>query len=284
MKNILIVGLNGVTGRFISKMLIDNNNYLSAITKNISVYSIDLPNHINYIESNVLHENPGCLQDTCYDYIIIDGESSEFNGEDELIQLISNIISVINEHTKIGFISQSFVSQENTTVEKANNLYKCEQLLIKQKNPYIIFKPSLYMEVLPFFIRGNQATLIKDQKYAIHWISGEEVASLVMQYTKDGRMKNKTVYLYGPEQYTFEEALSVYSSVVKPNVRFDRISMSMFKSFAMFSNNNQLKEVADKFEYIISFKENGAYQHEKDSFLHEGRTYLEDWAKKFIKN
>lgn len=238
--------------------------------------------HIKRLNFNSLKENHSLVNAKAYDYLIISGESRELDGED-----LQNLTRFLLTHTqikyKIGFVSQSSAN-ENASFEKPLALLEAEKLLKAKSNSYLIFKPSLYMELLGFFIRGNQVTLIKEQQNPVHWVSGEDVAHSLIDYMVDPTEINKSVYIYGPEKYNFEDALTIISSLMDKKMRFDAISIAMLKSFARFSNNDRMVHISDLLEYYSNFQENDSYRYEKDAKLQRTSTCLEKWSKEYIKN
>ncbi len=231
---------------------------------------------IEYVRYRKLPEDLKNVLNEPYDYLLISGESKELSN-DVLLQMVQFLTKNVNVKYKIGFISQSSV-REHSGFDKAQVLLDSENWIKNCSRSFIIFKPSLYMELLHFFIRGNQITLIDDQHHPVHWVSGNEAAQCVRSYMLNNQANNQSVYIYGPEKYSFKDALTIYSSALKKNMRFDKVTIGMFKSFARFSNNEQMFHIAEMLDYYSSFHENGNYKNETNAHMHQTQINLAMWA------
>lgn len=280
-KQVLLIGGCSILTEYLTGNFTDKNFEVTLLANEDLDCQLQKKFDISHIPCNFEDLEISTIENNSFDYVLINAESKDFTPG-TLQKTTDTILRGVKTTNKIILISQSAVGKHDLTNDKATTMHFIEEKVQTHGSPYLIFKPSLFMELLKFFVRGNQVTLITDQKYPVHWISAQEAAAYISKTIFNQELKNRTIYLYGPEKYNFQDALSVYTSMMEKEVRFDPISIAMFKSFAQFSNNKSMMNVAERFQYYSSFAENGKYLDDENCMLYKASVDLKSWSRETL--
>ena len=139
------------------------------------------------------------------------------------------------------------------------NKYKAEQLLKSSGIPYMIFRPTWFMESLDMMIQNGKANVMGKQPLKIHWISAKDFAKQLSSAYAIEESLNQEFYSYGPEKFTLKEALEQYIKVRHPNIKkVANVPFGLLKFIALITGNKELKNIIPMFEYFEKTKEVGS--------------------------
>ena len=84
--------------------------------------------------------------------------------------------------------------------------------------PYVIFRPTYFMENLPRHVQGRLALTIGRPR-PLHMVAADDFAAMVGRAGDTAGIANQELEVYGPEPLTIQEALRLYRDIVRPELR-----------------------------------------------------------------
>lgn len=178
---------------------------------------------------------------------------------------------------RIAYLSGTSVAPERTWFPATRAKLKAEKAIIDCGLEYTIFRATWFMESLPFFVRNGQATVMGRQPHKFHWLAAEDYAKMVARsYLLDDAV-GKILFAWGPEAYTFEEALEIYCKQTAPDMKVTTVPLGVLSFFAMITFSRPLKEILPLMRYFEKVGEAGDPA-EADEILGGPTVTLERWS------
>ncbi len=178
----------------------------------------------------------------------------------------------------ISTITGCTVAEENRWFWMIENKYQAEQSIIHSGIPYIIFRPTWFFESLELMIQNGKATMIGKQLNPYHWIAADDYARMVAAAYKNPEVRNKALYIYGPEECLMLDMLTEYCKKVHPEIkRISTIPVGVLKTIAFLTRKKELKEVSSMFGYFEKVKETGSPD-EANSLLGKPEINFRKWV------
>ena len=84
--------------------------------------------------------------------------------------------------------------------------------------PYVIFRPTYFMENLPRHVQGRLALTIGRPR-PLHMVAAADFAAMVSRACDVTGIANQELVVFGPEPLTIQEALRLYRDIVRPELR-----------------------------------------------------------------
>ncbi len=181
--------------------------------------------------------------------------------------------------SRITLISGASVCAENAWFDGTRAKLAAEEAVRSCGVPHTIFKPTWFMESLPRFVQGRRATVIGRQPLPIHWVAAEDYARMVSKAFVTPLAANKSLYVFGPEPATMEEALSRYCAVASPGTRVVHAPHSLMWLVATLGRKKELRASLPFFWYCESVGET-ADPTEANRILGAPTLTLEEWARR----
>lgn len=278
---ILIVGGTGMLGRPVALKLKEAGFDVKVFTRNISEARIKMPTAFEFAEGDI--HNPASLESAMKDcqgvHINLQGGPTIKSIEETEYQGVVNVIEAAKKSQikKITIISGASTNQENAWYRPTKAKLMAEEWLKNSGINYVIFRPSWFFESLPLFVKNNKAMLIGKNTNQYHWVAASDYADLVVKSYQTDSANNKTLFVYGPEGLTMEEALARYCKIKLPGTKISKIPSGMLKFIGVISFNNELKFIAGFMDYFSKVGENDDAR-ETELLLKKPETRLEEWA------
>jgi len=151
----------------------------------------------------------------------------------------------------IGLVSGATVKEENRWFWMIENKYKAEQAIVQSSIPYIIFRPTWFMESLSLMVRDGKAMLIGKQPNPSHWLAADDFGRMVATAFQKTIVQNKIFYCYGPEKFLMKDVLEKYCAEVHPEIKkVSTIPIVMMKFIAFLTGKKEMKMAASMFAYF----------------------------------
>ncbi|MCP4582787.1 MAG: NAD(P)H-binding protein [candidate division Zixibacteria bacterium] len=182
--------------------------------------------------------------------------------------------------SRVTYLSGASVAEDRQWFAPTKAKYNAEQVILNSGLDYAIFRATWFMESLPFFVRDSQATVMGKQPNGIHWLAAEDYARIVAKAYLLDQSPNKILITWGPDEYTFKEALEEFCEIAFPDVKVNNVPLGVLKFFATVTFSKQLKEVLPLMKYFEKFGERGDPTL-TDELLGEPQITLEKWSKCF---
>lgn len=93
---------------------------------------------------------------------------------------------------------------------------------------------------------------------------------------------NKTLYVYGPQAYTLEEALEIYVSICDPHLKVSTVPFLLITIISWLPGQELLRQVViPLFRYFSKVKEPEGASAEASELLGAATTTLQAWCEKY---
>jgi uncharacterized protein YbjT (DUF2867 family) len=131
---------------------------------------------------------------------------------------------VATEAARVGVGLVSYVSGNLVRAEYGPKLPEhrakiiAEDALKASGVPYIIFRPTYFMENLTRHVRGRWAVIIGHPR-PLHMVAATDFGSMVSRAYDTPAVHNQELIVYGPEPLTLQQALETYRNLVRPELR-----------------------------------------------------------------
>lgn len=175
---------------------------------------------------------------------------------------VKRIIEVAKKNRNIkliSYVSGATVNEKNSALLSfIDAKYRSERLLKNCGIPFMIFRPTWFMESLSLMIQDGKANVMGKQPKKLQWIAARDFGNLLAcAYTKPEAF-NQEFTVYGPEALTINEALSEYIKVRHPEInKVTNAPFWILKLVAALTKNHQLKTLIPMFEYFEKTAEAG---------------------------
>ncbi|TPV54309.1 hypothetical protein FJ444_19180 [Aestuariibacter sp. GS-14] len=175
---------------------------------------------------------------------------------------VQRIVRTAKDNGNIKLIS--FVSGATVCYENSKLLpfiaakYRSEQHLKQSDIPYLILRPTWFMESLSIMVQNGKANVMGKQPNKLRWLAAKDFGSLLAHAYKKPETYNQEFNIYGPEALTINEALSEYVKVKHPQIpKINNAPFGMLKVIAFLTQNQKLKAFIPIFEYFEKAREVG---------------------------
>jgi hypothetical protein len=137
----------------------------------------------------------------------------------------------------------------------------------------------MFMETLPALVRDGKAMVLGKQPTPWHFVAAADYARMVATaYVTPGAV-GKTLYVYGPEALTLEQAVEQYRATCVPEAELARVPFWLLSIVAMFPGRTELRRVGlPIMRYFSQVREIGDSA-EADALLGRPTTTLEAWCR-----
>ena len=100
-----------------------------------------------------------------------------------------------------------------------------DDALIQSGHPYLVFRPTWFMESLPLFVRGNRLAIPGKPPHPLYWVAGDDLARWVVGALRSERWHNRTIIVQGPEPLTFRDAAERFVAAWQPGLRITHLPL-----------------------------------------------------------
>jgi uncharacterized protein YbjT (DUF2867 family) len=280
-KKVLVIGGTGMLGKPVALKLKEAGFNVVVFTRNSKMARIKMPSSFEFAQGDV--EDPGSLQaamEGCYGVHINLHGGKKGNDFDKIErQGTVNIVMAAKKVgvQKISIITGTSVSEHNTWYPMTKAKFEAEEAIRKSGIAYTIFRPSWFYESLPMFVRKGKAMTIGSNPNKYHWLAARDYAELVSKSYQQNTADNKTLYVYGPETYSINEALVKYCELKHPEMKVSNVSPGLLGFLGTITFNPLLKfasSFAKYFETVSEMHDDS----ETIKLLGKSETTLADWV------
>jgi uncharacterized protein YbjT (DUF2867 family) len=145
--------------------------------------------------------------------------------------------------------------------------------------PYMIFRPTYFMETLPRHIRGRRATVLGRQPHSFHMLAAENFAAMVARALSTDQALDQTLTVYGPEAYTIPDALRIYCQLCAPGVTVTSRPPWLMAALDRTALRGSLGDTIPLMHDLQDFGERGDAS-ESERLLGAPTTTLADWCRR----
>ena len=215
MTTIAIIGGTGMLGAPVANQLLQDGAKVRIISRNPNqVTHLAAPNKdIVYGDIFNVESLKTALQDVDAVHINLSGNSAKTYYQNPVIGT-QNLLKALKGQTLNAISMISVATADPEYSDRADNRFKlaAENLLKDSGQPYLIFRPSWFMETLPLFQQKKKMIHIGPSSKPIHWLSAGDYAHAVSRAILRDTDRHKTMTLYGPEPITMATAIARYAA------------------------------------------------------------------------
>lgn len=119
--------------------------------------------------------------------------------------------------------------------------FRADEQIQASGHPYIIFRPSWFMESLPLILTQGKAIIYAGaQPYPLHWIAGQDFARQVVAALQNrAHTENRIFTVQGPEAMPFAEAIDRYTKATGDRLYRMRIPLWGLRLAGIFDAQSQ---------------------------------------------
>lgn len=179
---------------------------------------------------------------------------------------------------RITHTSGASTCEENAWFPMTRAKLEAENAIRQSGVPFTIFRCTMFMETLLMMVREGRAMVMGRQPNPWRWVAADDYAAMVARAHKTDAAVGKTVYVYGPEPLTMEQALEQYRAACAPEARLTRVPFWMLTMIAAFPGRTELRRIGlPLMRYFSKVKEQGDAA-EADALLGKPTTTLAQWC------
>ncbi|MCG8687375.1 MAG: NmrA family NAD(P)-binding protein [Desulfobacterales bacterium] len=275
-KRILVVGATGLLGKPVAFHLEKSGFKVRLMVRNTNIAAKAFGSKFEIVAGNIrdVKSIEKALSGCFGVHINLSGDSEQLGVE--------NITSVASNFKlqRITYISGTSVAEENIWVPLIKRKFFAEKAIRKSGVPYCIFCPTWFMEVLPKYIRGNQAVVFGKQPNLYHFIAADDYARMVAASYKLEDALNKRVFIHGPEGILFKEAVKRYCDTFHPEIKkVSTIPYLLATIISLIRDKKEMKAISDWMAAFEKIGEKGDPS-EANSILGAPKITLDVWLRK----
>lgn len=119
--------------------------------------------------------------------------------------------------------------------------FRADEQIRESGHPYIIFRPTWFMESLPLILTQGKAIIYAGaQLFPLHWIAGQDFARQVVAALQNrSRTENRIFTVQGPEAIPFAEAIRRYIQAMGGGLHRIRLPLWVLRLSSIFSAQGQ---------------------------------------------
>lgn len=182
---------------------------------------------------------------------------------------------------RLTYLSGLSVCPENSWFKDTRARYEAEVALRASGIPATIFRCNFVMETLHRFVHGRFGIVPGRQPLPFHFVAASDFARMLSRAFTLPEAADRTFYVYGPRAYTFREALQVYCSIARPEVRVVRMPLWLLGIIAWVGRRTELKDALPLFRYMQRAQlPDPTAPEEANALLGAPTMALEEWCRK----
>lgn len=144
---------------------------------------------------------------------------------------------------RLTIISGASTCEQNAWFPATRAKLEAERAITASSVPYTIFRCTMFMELLPKLVRGGRAMIMGKQPTPWHWVAAADYAGMVSRSLVTPAAAGKTLYVYGPEPLTFEQAMRIFQPVCAPESRITKIPFWVLRLMSWMPGRSELRNV-----------------------------------------
>ncbi len=179
---------------------------------------------------------------------------------------------------RLTLISGASTCEANAWFPGTRAKLEAERAVLASGAPYTIFRCTMFMELLPKMVRGLRAMVLGHQPTPWHWIAARDYAAMVCRAFETPAAAGKTLYVYGPEALTFEQALRIYQPLCAPGAKVTTVPWGVLRVMSWMPGRSELRRVGLPIMRYFSQVEESGDAAEANALLGAPSTTLRDWS------
>jgi uncharacterized protein YbjT (DUF2867 family) len=281
-QTILVIGGSGMLGEPVARQLLADGYRVRLLTRNPDNTKQKFGNDFEVVHGDVEDDDSirRSLQGCMGVHISLMGgpRPEDFERIEHLGTARVARIAAEMGVAHLTYLSGAPALEQNFRDPGSKAKYLAEAAILQSGVPYTIFRATWMMESLPLFIRGKKALVIGQQAHPLRWLAAQDYAGMVSRAYRLPAAQNKRLFILGPESYTKPEALTIYTQIVRPDVKVVRIPLWLMSILAKISLNAQLQNDVRRMAFYNEIGDDFGDPTEANALLGAPTTTLREWC------
>lgn len=237
---IVVIGATGVAGRNTTKQLLDAGYKVRAVTRHLE-NAQDLEKlGAELVQADLVDKKS--LAAACQGAWAVIAAAHSFMGRGKYrskkvdFQGHKDLIDAAKDAGAKHFVYLSMLGvNAESPVDFVRSKALVEEHLKQSGLDYTIFRPGAFMEwhaheyIGKGIVTKNHVTLFGRGESPINFISGTDVARFIVKSLKDPKLRNTTLEIGGPKNFTRNEVVDLYSKALKTSPKVKHVSVGQLK-------------------------------------------------------
>lgn len=238
-KRILCIGGHGDLGRPVVRRLHSSGFQIRLLVRNPSKVEELFPFEFEIVKGDL--KDPESIKaategvDAVYLNLATKNTKSTFKEE---LDGTKNILYALRGRLDVVVCKlSSFGAAPDRSNRDQDQKWQAEQDIINSGHPYIIFKPSWFMESLPMFTNKGKFSLFGKGNNKMCWLAGDDYGRQVAKAFSDKKFWNKKWPTQGALVLSMHEAAKTYIDSLDEPVKISSVPLIMLKVIGLFNKS-----------------------------------------------
>ncbi|TNF23554.1 MAG: NAD-dependent epimerase/dehydratase family protein, partial [Deltaproteobacteria bacterium] len=179
---------------------------------------------------------------------------------------------------RVTMISGASTCEENAWFPMTRAKLDAERALQASGVPATIFRCTMFMELLPTFVRQGKAMVMGRQTLPWHFLAADDYAAMVSRAFTVAEAADKVLAIRGPEALTLPVALERFRARCRPDAKLVRVPFALLWLLSLAPSRRELREVGlPLMRYFAKVAERGD-PGEANALLGAPTTTLDAWC------
>lgn len=219
---ILVIGATGHVGRPVAEQLRADGRRVRLLVRDLSRAKRFFDGGFDLVRGSI--DEPGAVAAAMEG---VDGVHVSVTGgtvAEMMAAEATGMMVVAEQAARAGVSLVSYVSGNLVREEYGPKLPEHQAKIIAEDAlkasgvPYLIFRPTYFMENLTRHVQGRRAITIGHPP-PLHMVAAADFGSMVSRAFSTPAVHNSELVVHGPEPLTIQQALACYRDLVRPELR-----------------------------------------------------------------
>lgn len=255
MNKILMIGGHGMLGRPVARRLLKEDFAIRVMARDPDKATKLLPSEAEVVQGDL--QDLGSIKEAAVGcevvYINLDSIHYKKGFRTELDGTI-NVLKALNDRRDVVIAKLSALGVKNTEGWwlDADHKAQTEEEIKNSGHPFIIFRPTWFMESLPLFINNNKLMMMGKPRYPLYWLAGDDYGRVVAEAFKKNKI-NRTFNVQGSTPITFQDAAVQFINEYNPALKISTVPLLFLKAAGLFSE--KMKSLSRLMQFYQDHKE-----------------------------
>lgn len=275
-KVVLVIGATGLLGQPVSQRLEKAGFTVRVMGRSTRRLEQIFPSGFELVEGDVsdvagLEQNmAGCFGV----HISLPSDAGEAAGTRHIIEAAKR-----SSVERVSFVSGTTVCEEHSWFPLVKEKLEAESIIQAAGIPFVLFRPTWFMEVLPNFVKRSLALCIGSHPSPYHLLAADDFGEMVARYYQLDQAPNTALQVRGPESVRLPVAIRRYCEVLRPGLRMWTLPF-WFSSFVATMRRSEQMKWAVKFAKYFQQVGEGPFTPLTTELLGEPTITLDKWLER----
>lgn len=249
---ILFIGGHGMLGRPVVRRMVEAGFAIRVMARFVERAESLLPPEVGVVQGTLesLEDIRNAAEDMEAVFLNLASNNPKLPFNPEL-DGTRNVIEALKDHKEILLAKVSSLGVMDTHGDwlDADTKFKTEKMIRESGHPYLIFRPTWFMESLPIFMKDRQYFLFVKKSNPLHWIAGDDFARQAIKAVENESLWNEVYNLQGQESLTFQDAAKRFIQAYDQGIKIKYVPLPLLGMVGWF--NPPVKEFYKLMKYTM---------------------------------